>query len=308
MIDRVAVLGVGLIGGSVALALRERGECREIVGYDRAPETLELARALGVIDRGEASVAGAVAGAELIMIAVPVLSAPQMLAEIHAALWREGVPDPAPVITDVGSVKSSIVAAAREMFGGTAPPSLVPGHPIAGSERHGVEATRADLFEKHRVILTPVEETDSRSTELVSRMWEALGAEVVAMEVAHHDEVLAGTSHLPHLLAYALVDTLSGRGDSLEIFRYAAGGFRDFSRIAASDPTMWRDIFTANASQVIAFLDRYMGELEGLRQAMAAGEMDYLIEVFARAKEARDHFSALEAERAERGDSAGDDE
>lgn len=297
MIDRLAVLGIGLIGGSFALALRARGQCREIVGYDRSRETLARARALGVIDRGAASVAEAVAGADLILIAVPVLSAAQMLREIRDAAWREGAPDRAPVITDVGSVKSVIVDAAREVFGGSAPASFVPGHPIAGSERHGVDAARDDLFENHRVILTPIEETDGQILDRVTRLWESLGAEVVRMEVEHHDEVLAGTSHLPHLLAYALVDTLSGHGDSLEIFRYAAGGFRDFSRIAASDPTMWRDIFTANAPQVIAFLDRYMRELEGLRRAMAAGETDYLIELFTRAKEARDHFSALEAER-----------
>lgn len=307
MIGRLAVLGVGLVGGSFALALRRNGLCREVVGYDRSAAALAEAVDLGIIDVVAGSPGDAVADAELILLAVPVLAAREMLEAIRDQLWPGGAsPGATPVVTDVGSVKGSLIEAAREVFAGTIPPCLVPGHPIAGSERHGVGAAQADLFERHRVILTPMETTDPAAQALVTSLWEALGAEVVCMAVEHHDEVLAGTSHLPHLLAYALVDTLSAHGDSLEIFRYAAGGFRDFSRIAASDPTMWRDIFSANGAQVIRFLDRYVAELQGLRGAMAEGDTDYLIETFARAKRARDHFTAIsEAREAERNPGGG---
>jgi prephenate dehydrogenase len=293
MINRLAVIGVGLIGGSFALAMRERGLCREITGYDSSADSLARAVESGVLDEGASTVEEAVRSADLILLSVPILSMQEVLSEIEQALWQEGAPVRQNlVITDVGSVKSNLLSAAERVFG-EIPACLVPGHPIAGSEKHGVAAARADLFDNHKVILTPVDQTSSEAEQLVAGLWQGLGTEVITMEAEHHDQVLAGTSHLPHLLAYALVDTLSAQGDSLEIFRYAAGGFRDFTRIAASDPVMWRDIFAANGDEVIKFLDRYMQDLSSLRDALESGDSDYLLDVFQRAKHAREYFSSI---------------
>ena len=177
------------------------------------------------------------------------------------------------------------------------PGNFVPGHPIAGSEKHGVTAANPDLFEQHRVLLTPLAETEPAAVQTVRLLWQALGAEVTEMSPQHHDAVLAQTSHLPHLAAYALVDVLCQGGDSLEVFQYAAGGFRDFSRIAASDPTMWRDVFLTNQEPVLATLDQYIAELGALRDLVAAGDGDQLKAIFERAKAARDHFADLDEAR-----------
>lgn len=293
MINRLAVLGVGLIGGSFALAMRERKLCREITGYDLSADSITEAIEIGVLDQGAATVAEAVRSADLILLSVPILAMQQVLSEIEQVLWKEGKPlREELVITDVGSVKSSLLSAAETVFG-QVPACLVPGHPIAGSEKHGVSAARGDLFDNHKVILTPVDQTSSQAQQLVSQLWQKMGAEVLTMQAHHHDQVLAGTSHLPHLLAYALVDTLSAQGDSLEIFRYAAGGFRDFTRIAASDPVMWRDIFAANGGEVIKYLDRYMKDLTELRAAIDSGNSEYLMAVFKRANSAREYFSSI---------------
>jgi|TARA_Y100000310_G_scaffold230732_1_gene233221 3-phosphoshikimate 1-carboxyvinyltransferase len=294
MINRLAVLGVGLIGGSFALALRRRKLCREFIGYDQSADSIAKAIECGVLDEGAATVAEAVQSADLILLSVPIMAMEQMLAEIEEALWQGGEPvrDDV-VITDVGSVKSNLLSAAGKVFG-EIPACLVPGHPIAGSEQHGVAAARSDLFDNHKVILTPVDQTSVQAQQLVTQLWQGIGAEVLTMQATHHDQVLAGTSHLPHLLAYALVDTLSAQGDSMEIFRYAAGGFRDFTRIAASDPVMWRDIFAANGAEAIEYLDRYMQNLSALRAAISSGDTDYLVDVFKRAKAAREYFSTID--------------
>jgi len=196
---------------------------------------------------------------------------------------------PEAIVTDGGSVKGSVVADARAAFG-QLPPHLVPGHPIAGTERSGVDASFATLYRDRRVILTPLPETDLAAVARVEWMWRTCGAEVSRMSVAHHDEVLAATSHLPHMLAYGLVDALARMDETDEIFRYAAGGFRDFTRIASSSPVMWRDICMANREALSAMLARFSIELTDLAQAIRLGDANTLLEVFERAKAARDRY------------------
>ena len=245
MFDSVAIVGVGMIGGSVAAALRTRNLARTIRGYDLNHEHIAEALGCGVIDTAPD---GRIT-ADLIVLAVPVLSVEEVLTGLDTAI-ADGA-----VVTDVLSVKQPVIAAARKALGEW-PRRLVPGHPIAGSERRGPGAADPRLFEDHRVILTPDAETDESAVNTVSAMWEALGAEVVMMDASRHDRVLACTSHLPHLLAYALVDSLSRLDDSEEIFRFAAGGLRDFTRIAGSDPVMWRDIFASNRAALLAVLEQ----------------------------------------------------
>lgn len=283
MIDRLCIIGVGLIGGSLARALKAAGVCGEIVGCGRNEDNLYRAVELDVIDRYELDPARAVQGADMVVLAVPVGAVESTAAAIGPHL------EPGAVITDVGSTKRSVVDAVERALG-EVPAGFVPGHPIAGTEKSGVEASFPELFRERRVILTPLEQTRPDATAKVRAMWEAVGAEVVEMEVFHHDEVLAATSHLPHVLAFTLVDTLSRMEEHPEIFDYAAGGFRDFSRIASSDPTMWRDICLSNSEAILAVLDRYTDELEILAEAIRAGDGDEVLESFRRAKAARDKF------------------
>lgn len=290
MFDRVAIIGLGLMGGSLAAGLKSRGLVKEVRAWDQDATTTARGVELSLIDTASATIDEAVAGAELVVIAVPVMAIESTLTRLRDSLA------PQTIFTDVGSVKSAVVESARKVFG-EIPGNLVPGHPVAGSERHGVDAADGDLFSRHKVILTPVAETNADATLTVRAMWEALGSQVMEMDPGYHDSVLAQTSHLPHLLAYALVDTLASGSDSLEIFDYAAGGFRDFSRIAASDPIMWRDIFQANSGPVLEILDRFLADLENLRNLIHEGRHDELAEIFRRAKEARDHFTTLLEER-----------
>ncbi|PRB80622.1 bifunctional prephenate dehydrogenase/3-phosphoshikimate 1-carboxyvinyltransferase [Pseudomonas sp. MYb185] len=291
IIGRLAVIGLGLIGGSFARGLRQSGLCREVVGCDPDPATQQLAISLGVVDVMTDDLATAVQGAELILLAVPVLAMQGVLERLAALDLGQAV------ITDTGSTKGAVVEAVRAAFGHL-PPRFVPGHPIAGSERSGVEAADAGLFRRHKVILTPLEDTDQSALALVRRAWQALGADVEDMPLEDHDEVLAATSHLPHLLAFSLVDTLASRSENLEIFRYAAGGFRDFTRIAASDPVMWRDVFLANRDAVLRSLDAFTRDLSRLRAAVEDGDANTLLGVFTRARSAREHFSKILARRA----------
>lgn len=291
VIQRLAVVGLGLIGGSFAKGMRESGLCREVVGCDLEAHARSLAVPLGVVDKVTADLAEAVQGADLILLAVPVLAMEPVLRQL--ATLELGTA----VITDTGSTKGAVVEAVRRAYGHL-PPGFVPGHPIAGSERSGVEAANAALFRRHKVILTPLAETDPAATDLVRRVWQALGADVEDMSLTDHDEVLAATSHLPHLLAFSLVDTLASRSENLEIFRYAAGGFRDFTRIAASDPVMWRDVFLANREAVLRSLDNFTQDLSRLRTAVEEGDANNLLGVFSRARAAREHFSKILARRA----------
>nr|WP_178112323.1 bifunctional prephenate dehydrogenase/3-phosphoshikimate 1-carboxyvinyltransferase [Pseudomonas sp. WS 5019] len=287
----MVVVGLGLIGGSFAKGLRERGLCREVVGVDLDAESRRLAVQLGVVDRCESDLAAACQGADVIQLAVPILAMEKVLAQLAALDLGNAV------LTDVGSAKGNVVRAARLAFSGKAV-RLVPGHPIAGSEQSGVEAANAELFRRHKVILTPCEHSDEAALALVEGLWRELGADVEAMEVEHHDQVLAATSHLPHLLAFTLVDSLAKRSENLEIFRYAAGGFRDFTRIAGSDPVMWHDIFLANREAVLRTLDTFRDDLDALRDAVDAGDGHQLLGVFTRARVAREHFSKILARRA----------
>ncbi|WAJ35748.1 bifunctional prephenate dehydrogenase/3-phosphoshikimate 1-carboxyvinyltransferase [Pseudomonas sp. GOM7] len=290
-IGRLVVIGLGLIGGSFAKGLRERGLCREVVGVDLDPQSRHLAVELGVVDRCESDLAQACQGAEVIQLAVPILAMEKVLAELAKLELGQAI------LTDVGSAKGNVVRAARTAFFGRAV-RFVPGHPIAGSEQSGVEASNGELFRRHKVILTPSEHSDDAALELVQSLWQALGADVEQMDVEHHDQVLAATSHLPHLLAFTLVDSLAKRSENLEIFRYAAGGFRDFTRIAGSDPVMWHDIFLANREAVLRTLDTFRDDLDALRDAVDAGDGHQLLGVFTRARVAREHFSKILARRA----------
>ncbi|PLP86678.1 bifunctional prephenate dehydrogenase/3-phosphoshikimate 1-carboxyvinyltransferase [Pseudomonas sp. FFUP_PS_473] len=291
IITRLVVVGLGLIGGSFAKGLRESGLCREVVGVDLDPQSRKLAVELGVVDRCEDDLAKACVGADVIQLAVPILAMEKLLAKLAQLELGQAV------LTDVGSAKGNVVRAAREAFGSRLP-NFVPGHPIAGSEQSGVEASNAELFRRHKVILTPLAETDPAALALVDRLWRALGADVEHIQVERHDEVLAATSHLPHLLAFGLVDSLAKRNENLDIFRYAAGGFRDFTRIAGSDPVMWHDIFLANREAVLRTLDTFRSDLDALRDAVDAGDGHQLLGVFTRARVAREHFSKILARRA----------
>ncbi len=290
-LGRLVVVGLGLIGGSFAKGLRERGLCREVIGVDLDPESRRLAVELGVVDRCEVDLAAACQGADIIQLAVPILAMEKLLAEL--AKLDLGMT----VLTDVGSAKGNVVRAARLAFTGKSV-RFVPGHPIAGSEQSGVEASNAQLFRRHKIILTPCEQSDESALALVDALWRELGADVEHMEVEHHDQVLAATSHLPHLLAFTLVDSLAKRSENLEIFRYAAGGFRDFTRIAGSDPVMWHDIFLANREAVLRTLDVFRDDLDALRDAVDAGDGHQLLGVFTRARVAREHFGKILARRA----------
>ena len=291
IIGRLVVVGLGLIGGSFAKGLRESGLCREVVGVDLDAQSRKLAVSLGVVDRCEQDLDVACVGADVIQLAVPILAMEKVLAHLARLDLGDAV------ITDVGSAKGNVVRAAREAFAGRLS-RFVPGHPIAGSEQSGVEASNAALFRRHKVILTPLPETDPAAAAVVDRLWRALGADVEHMPVERHDEVLAATSHLPHLLAFGLVDSLAKRNENLEIFRYAAGGFRDFTRIAGSDPIMWHDIFLANREAVLRTLDTFRSDLDALRDAVDAGDGHQLLGVFTRARAAREHFSKILARRA----------
>ena len=288
--ERVAILGLGLIGGSLASALKSAGKTEHVVAFDLDQSQLEQGLSAGVIDEWCQSAADAVTEADLIVLAVPVMAVASVLAQIKPVL------DPKSILTDVGSVKGYVLETVESVFG-QVPENFIAGHPIAGSERHGVAASDKKLFINHKVILTPLASTNPESMSVIEAMWQCVGANVVMMDPAHHDQVLAQTSHLPHLLAYGLIDTLSAQGDSLEIFDYAAGGLRDFSRIAALDPTMWRDIFRSNSDAVLSILNEYQHELSTLQSLIEDGDFDQLAAVFARSKKARDHFSEVLARR-----------
>jgi prephenate dehydrogenase len=283
-IKRLAILGVGLIGGSLARALRRAGVCESIVGFGRNEQHLKQALALGVIDAYALESGEAVAGADLIVLATPLSTTEALLREIRAAIGPDAT------LTDVGSVKHSVV---RDCAAALAPEQLrrfVPGHPIAGTERSGVEASFAELFAGHLTILTPLPGQDADHTRRVIRMWEAAGARVVTMAVEHHDRILAATSHLPHMLAYTLVDCLAGMQSRDEIFEYAAGGFADFTRIASSNPRMWADICMANGEHLVGALDRFDDHIRDIKHAITTRDGERLMEIFARAKAARDGF------------------
>jgi prephenate dehydrogenase len=284
VIQRLVIFGVGLIGGSLSLALRDAGAVAEVVGCSRNAANLEEAVRLGVIDRWTTDPVAACAGADVGVLAVP-LGSMQGLAEAIAGHWPEQA-----LLTDVGSSKQAVIDAVRAGFG-RLPRNFVAGHPIAGTERSGVGAAFATLFRDRLVILTPADETSPMASERAAQMWRATGARVEFMTPAHHDHVLAATSHLPHVLAFALVESLARMSESDEIFHYAAGGFRDFTRIASSDPVVWRDICVSNREAILEVLERFQGDLDSLREVISRGDAAALEARFAFAKQARDRFS-----------------
>lgn len=293
IVNKLVVIGIGLIGGSLATGLTRRSACTEVIGIARREETCTEAVALGIVNRAYTSIteiAAELSAGDVIFIAVPTLSVADVLREIRASVADEVT------ITDGASVKGSVQQAVLEVYG-SVPPQLVLGHPIAGSEKSGVTAANPDLYENHRVILTPLENTSARHVDLVTRMWQAVGAEVLTMSVQEHDEVLAATSHLPHAIAYSLVDTLAADINNPNIFRYAAGGFRDFTRIASSDPVMWHDIMRANKAAILESMDLFIDNLTRLRSGIESEDSAYLLKVFRRAKDARDEFTHLLAQR-----------
>ena len=282
MINRLAIIGIGLIGGSLSLALKQAGSVKHVVGFSRKASTRSEAMSLGVIDSAVSSIADAIQDADIVVLAVPVGAIANTLISI-APYVKDNM-----IITDVGSVKSQVVDAAKLALGDKFR-QFVPGHPIAGTEKNGPAAAFAELYQEHRVVLTPTEQTDELAIKKVRNMWKAAGAQVSIMTAEHHDDVLAATSHLPHLLAFNLVDMLAEEGgDAAEVLRYAAGGFRDFSRIASSDPKMWRDISLTNSTSILSLLKKYQHQMSLLQQAIEQQDGDYLIAVFERAKQARD--------------------
>ncbi|WP_244613032.1 bifunctional prephenate dehydrogenase/3-phosphoshikimate 1-carboxyvinyltransferase [Modicisalibacter radicis] len=282
---RILIVGLGLIGGSLAAALKAGGYRGGIVACDRDPGEIARGIAMGVIDDGGSELAPWVEASSLIVLAVPVMAMQAVMTTLRPLLDDQ-------VITDVGSTKLAIRTAAEAVFGAL-PARFVLGHPIAGSEKSGVAASNPALYRGHKVILTPAPGNDPQAVARVRALWTACGAEVLEMAVERHDQVLARTSHLPHLLAFSLVDTLARQDERLEIFRYAAGGFRDFTRIAGSDPVMWRDVFTANRDAVLAALDDFEAGVARLRTAVERGDDDAMLATLDRASHARHYFDTL---------------
>ena len=282
-ISRLVVIGTGLIGGSFALALKRAGVVGEVVGIGRRPETLEEALKLGVIDRIGTYDAGSFAGAELVLVATPVGQMRTVFSSIAPLLPRQAV------ISDGGSTKQDVVALAREFFSASMD-RFVPAHPISGTEKNGPSAAFADLYQSRRVILTPLRETSQAAAQLVRSAWESCGANVSELAPDTHDAMLAAVSHLPHLLAFALVDELACRKNGKELFSFAGGGFRDFTRIASSNPEMWRDIFMSNREAVSSDLLRYRDKLAELQKLLDAGDGLALEDVFKRSQSARERW------------------
>jgi 3-phosphoshikimate 1-carboxyvinyltransferase len=287
LFEKVAFIGLGLIGSSLARVLRAKGLARQIVASTRSQSTLDQALTLGVIDSGFSNPVDAVIDADLIVLAMPVGATEAVLRAIANHI------KPDAIITDVGSTKGNVLQAAINVFGEALPSGFVPAHPIAGAEKSGVMAGKVDLFRHHKVIVTPLDSTSSDALAKVTQMWKAAGADVLQMTVADHDEILAHTSHLPHLLAFNLVEQLASRADNLDIFRFAAGGFRDFTRIAASDPQMWHDIFLANKKAILAAIDGFTTQLQQLKTLIEHDDSTALIGTLTRAQAARTHFTHM---------------
>jgi prephenate dehydrogenase len=289
---KVVIFGVGLIGGSFALALRRAGQADHIVGVGRSLASLERARELGIIDTIATDAATAVPGADLILVAAPVAQTEAILAAIRPHLY------PQAIVTDAGSTKSDVVAAARKALGERIG-QFVPAHPIAGREKHGPEAALAELYEGKKVVITALPENSGADVETVAQAWRACGAIIHRLSPQEHDAVFASVSHLPHVLAFALVDDIAAKPHADTLFQYAASGFRDFTRIAASSPEMWRDITLANRDALLTEVDAYLVQLQGIRAMIAASDGAAIEKVYASAQHARQQWAAA-IEAAER--------
>jgi prephenate dehydrogenase len=280
MFGRVVIIGAGLIGGSFALALKQAGAARHIVGLGRSPEAMARALELGIIDEIATNPENAMRGAELVLIAAPVAQTAPILASLLPHLEAHTI------VTDAGSTKSDVVAAARSVLGERIG-QFVPGHPIAGSEANGPDAATALLYRGKKTVLTPLPENLDPDVEKVAAAWRACGAIIHRLTAEEHDRVFAAVSHLPHLLAFALVDDIAAKPHADQLFRYAASGFRDFTRIAGSSPEMWRDISLANRDALLGELDAYLAQLTTMRAMLAAGDGAALESVYANAQRAR---------------------
>lgn len=285
MFNRLCIIGVGLIGGSIARAVRQHDLCKSIVGYGRQQDlsNLETAKRLGVIDEYYLDIGQALTEVDCVIIATPV-GAIESIFSLLKPYWSERC-----IYSDVGSTKGNVVAAAHRVFCGV-PENLVPAHPIAGAEQSGVSAAVDDLFSNKRLIITPLSNTRPEALQKVQCLWERMGSTVSFMDIDHHDAVLAATSHLPHVLAFGLVDMLGRKDEQSEIFKYAAGGFRDFTRIASSDPTMWLDICSANKNQIIPLLQQLREQLDKIQHLLEDNDNQQLFEIFSYARHARQRF------------------
>jgi cyclohexadieny/prephenate dehydrogenase len=278
---RVAMIGIGLVNGSLALVMRREGLAEEIVACARTEATLDKASALGLADRTTTIPREAVAGADLVVIGTPVGACGAVAEAMAPALAPEAI------VTDVGSIKAEVIRAVVPHL--PEPGRFVAAHPVAGTEHSGPEAAFATLFERRHCILTPIEDTDPEAVRVIAGLWRAAGSMVETMTPEHHDRVLAITSHLPHLIAYTIVATVADLENHLqaEVLRYAAGGFTDFTRIAASDPIMWRDVFLHNREAVLEMLGRFTEDLAALQRAIRWGEGDKLQDLFTRTRAIR---------------------
>jgi len=282
-LERVAVIGVGLIGGSFSLALKEKRLCGHVVGVGRSAANLKLALERGLIDSIAADAAAAADGADLILVSTPVLQFKEIFRSISRNL------KPSAIVTDAGSTKRDVVATARAGLGAKLA-QFIPAHPIAGAEHSGAAAANAELFRGRRLVLTPLDENRQEDIEAVAGIWEATGARVSRMTPEEHDRVFAAVSHLPHLLAYALVDDISRRPNSAQLFSYAAGGFRDFTRIASSHPEMWRDICVANRDGLLHEVKLYEEKLKAITRMLETSDAAAIEKLFAAARAAREKW------------------
>ncbi len=285
VINKLVIIGVGLIGGSFALALRKAGLVGHIVGVGRSQENLQRARELGVIDEVASDPALALKGADLVLLAIPVGQVGKIMAQISPHIEAKTI------VTDAGSTKQDVVAAARSFLAGHLK-NFVPGHPIAGAELSGVTAASVDLFRDKNLVLTPLDETSVEAVTRVTELWQGCGARVSQMRADRHDAILAAMSHLPHVLAFTLMNHVctSAEDNPGDLLRFAGSGFRDFTRIAGSSPEMWRDICLANREALLKQIDAYQNELTNLRETLAQGDGQALEKVFANAREARQRW------------------
>ena len=280
----VAIIGVGLIGGSLAGGLRKSDWCENIIGIDTDSDALDAARQLNLINQGYQAASQCEQIPNVIVIAVPVMKVGSVCAQIKP--WIET----ADAVTDVASTKQSVINDVEEVFNGQLPANFIPGHPIAGLEKAGVRASRHDLFAGRKVIITPCADSSADSISVVKSMWEQVGANIETLSAQVHDKILASTSHLPHALAYSLVHCLAKQSHTEEIFRYAAGGFADFSRIASSDPELWKEICLANRKELLLAIEQFQACLKDLHESLDNNDGERLETIFHDAKTTRDRF------------------
>jgi prephenate dehydrogenase len=285
MFNKLCIIGVGLIGGSIAKSARQKNLATTIVGFGRSEdlENLKHAQELNIIDHYFIDIQQAVENADCVIMATPVGSFEGIFKQLKP-YWSEKT-----IYSDAGSTKGSVIKAAQTVFG-FIPTNFVPAHPIAGAEQSGANAAILDLYKNKRLIITPLENTDKQALATIQKFWEGIGSYVSFMDIEHHDTVLAATSHLPHILAYALTDLLGRKDETIEIFKYAAGGFNDFTRIASSDPTMWLDICMANKEEIMPLLAELRHKLETIETLLKDNKTQDLFETFSYAKNARQRF------------------